>query len=518
LSTPWFPSAAGDHLLRGVESTQTVLTALTLAFVFRAFFIEAFIIPTGSMAPSLLGAHGTLVCPVCGLEFDFGPPGTVNRDGATFVLPEEALCPNCHTPTPLSVESAVRKAGDRILVHKWPTGPGGLLGPRRWDVIVFRDPADPQTNYIKRLVGLPGETVELVDGDVYVNGRVARKTAAAQRVLWSLVFDQNHVAPGAVPGQPGAPWKPASQDDRRMWNGLTKRVIRFEPEGEKPAELVFCSETDGLYLRDLYAYNGGSTGACVGDVRLCAEVVPSRGSGWLEWEIIRDGMVFCARIDSSGHCRLSMRPASGQEAVEADGRGPPPLSSLDSPDDGEVLLGQCNVRAPRPPRPLAVEFAHLDFRVYLRLDHREVLATRQDQYAPNLDHLRRFRRLRPLELRVRAAGWALELHGLRVDRDVYYAQQEGQTRRAGAGEPFKLGPGAYFVLGDNSPRSHDSREWYRCGPQLQSDWEAGRYQMGTVRADQIVGRAFLVYLPGLLPCDGPRGWRVLDLGRVRAVR
>ncbi len=512
------PSAAGDRLLRGVESTQTVLTAMILAFVFRAFFIEAFIIPTGSMAPSLLGAHGTLVCPVCGLEFDFGPRGATSRDGSTFALPEDALCPNCHIRTPLSIESAARKAGDRILVHKWPAGLGGLLGPRRWDVIVFRDPADPETSYIKRLVGLPGETIELVDGDVYINGRIARKTAAAQRALWSLVFDQSHVAPGAVPGQPGAPWKPASQDDRRMWSGLTERVIRFEPEGQKPAELVFCSETDGLYLRDLYAYNGGSTGACVGDVRLCAEVVPGRGSGWLEWEIIRDGTVFCARIDSRGHCRLSMRRGSGGKVMEGDGRGLPPLSFVGSPGDGEVTLDQCDVRAPGPHRALAVEFAHLDFRVYFRLGHREVLATRQDQYSPNLDDLRGFQRLRPLELRIRAAGWPLELRGLRVERDVYYAQQEGQTRRAGAGEPFKLGAGAYFVLGDNSPRSHDSREWDRCGPQLRRDWEAGRYQIGTVRADQIVGRAFLVYLPGLLPLDGPHGWRMLDLGRVRAVR
>lgn len=516
--TPRSPSAAGDRVLRVVELTQTVLTALILAFAFRAFFIEAFIIPTGSMAPALLGAHGTLVCPVCGLEFDFGPGGAMGCGGTTFVLPADALCPNCHTRTPLSVESAVRKAGDRILVHKWPYDLGGPLGPKRWDVIVFLDPADPNKNYIKRLVGLPGETVEIVDGDVYINGQIARKAAAVQRVLWSLVFDQNHVASGAVPGQPGAPWRATSQSDGRMWRGVAERVIGFEPQGQEPAELVFSSGIDGQYLRDVHAYNGGATGACVGDVRLCAEVVPRGGSGWLEWEIVRDGTVFRARIDSRGHCRLSMRPARVDEVAQMDGRGLPPASSGGSAGGWEVTLGQRDVRAARPGRPLVVEFGHLDYRVYLRLDHREVLATREDQYTAHLGDLRGFQRRRPLELRIRAAGWSLELHGLRVERDVYYTYREGQTRRAEAGEPFELSPGAYFVLGDNSPRSHDSREWDRCGPPLQHEWESGRYQIGTVRADQIVGRAFFVYLPGLLPLDGPRGWRVLDMGRVRAVR
>lgn len=488
-------AAAGGRALHVVESIQTVLTALTLAFVFRAFFMEAFIIPTGSMAPSLLGAHGTLVCPACGLEFDYGPAGVTSRDGATLALPADALCPNCHTRTPLAAESAARKAGDRILVHKWPYDLGGLLGPKRWDVLVFRDPADPGTNYIKRLVGLPGEAIEIVDGDVYVDGTIARKPAAAQRVLWSLVFDQSHVAAGAVPGQPGAPWVGGPAAGGAAWTGLTQRVIRFEPDGGSTAELLFDSQTDGLYLRDVYGYNGGASGACVGDVRVCAEVVPRGGSGRLEWEIVRDDVLFRARLDSSGECELSMRP----------GRR-------------EVALGRREVRAPRPGQPLVVEFGHLDYRVYLKVGGSEVLATRDDQYAPDLGALRGFTRRHPLQLRIRAAGWRLELHGLRVDRDVYYTYREGDTRRAQPGEPFELGPGAYFVLGDNSPRSHDSREWYRAGPQLRRDWEAGRYQLGTVRADQIVGRAFFVYLPGLLPLDGPRGWRVPDLGRVRAVR
>ncbi|MEX2217683.1 MAG: signal peptidase I [Phycisphaerales bacterium] len=56
-------------------------------------------------------------------------------------------------------------AGERFLVDRLST-------PRRWDPIVFEAPADPGVLYIQRLVGLPGETIEIVGGEVTVNGRV----------------------------------------------------------------------------------------------------------------------------------------------------------------------------------------------------------------------------------------------------------------------------------------------------------------------------------------------------------
>ena len=48
-----------------------------------------------------------------------------------------------------------------------------LLQPQRWDMIVFRYPKDPTRKYMQRLVGLPGETVYLKGGSVWVNGQEA---------------------------------------------------------------------------------------------------------------------------------------------------------------------------------------------------------------------------------------------------------------------------------------------------------------------------------------------------------
>src|SRR5204862_7324105 len=69
------------------------------------------------------------------------------------------------------------KVGDHIVVNKFIYGPGTSLGGllplrdiRRGDIIVFRYPLQPETDFVKRVIGLPGDTVEVRDKVVYVNG------------------------------------------------------------------------------------------------------------------------------------------------------------------------------------------------------------------------------------------------------------------------------------------------------------------------------------------------------------
>src|SRR3954469_1133508 len=62
------------------ETLESILVAFVLAFIFRCFVVEAFVIPTGSMAPTLLGAHTRHQCPECGYRFDvnFSPARVKN--------------------------------------------------------------------------------------------------------------------------------------------------------------------------------------------------------------------------------------------------------------------------------------------------------------------------------------------------------------------------------------------------------------------------------------------------------
>lgn len=483
------PDALAVH--RAIETAQTVLSALILAFVFRAFLIEAFVIPTGSMAESLLGAHTTCVCPVCGWEFDRGPLEGIA--GGDYLL-----CPNCLTRSPAAECQSMPKSGDRILVQKWPYLLGGMFGPHRWDVIVFRDPSDPTQNYIKRLVALPGESIEIVDGDVYIDGRIARKPRYAQQALWHVVFDQDF-APGRTLATGPARWMPEGElnDPDCGWFGATGRLMHHIGHDQTPRTLRFNPFGSLLYLKDVCGYNQAASGVFVGDVRLTAELTPRAGGGWFSVTLRHDQDVFTLRLNADGSTTLSHALEDSAGVV-----GP------------ATVLRTGQIAMPLAGEPITLELAHLDGRVYARVDGDALrLETSADQYTLDLQPRRSEERRRPVGLELTGCGWTFDLRRVRIDRDVHYVYRPGATVRAGPGDPFQLHAGEYFVLGDNSPQSYDSREWQHVGPHLPPDTRPG-----TVRADQIVGEAFFVYLPGLLRSPEHEWLSLPDLGRVRFVR
>ncbi len=106
------------------EYFESILIAVVLALFARTFVVQAFKIPTGSMEPNLLIGDHLLVN-----KFVFAP---------TAGPLERALLPNRDI--------------------------------RRGDIIVFKYPEEPDRDFIKRVIGLPGETIELRNKKVYVNG------------------------------------------------------------------------------------------------------------------------------------------------------------------------------------------------------------------------------------------------------------------------------------------------------------------------------------------------------------
>src|SRR5690606_27897113 len=130
---------------------------------------EGFVIPTGSMAPTLLGRQKELDCPQCGARYNINSDREVNADGSPGALPPTTIlagvCDNCRFPTP--VTEVPNFQGDRIYVMKTPLDlpfvPAlGRAELERWDVAVFKLPEEPEVRYIKRLVGMPGETLRIL--------------------------------------------------------------------------------------------------------------------------------------------------------------------------------------------------------------------------------------------------------------------------------------------------------------------------------------------------------------------
>lgn len=167
----------GDEFRLIREILESLAIALVLAFLVKTFLIELFVIPTGSMAPTLMGLHKDLNCPVCGAPFqisaseerpDLTGHGSIDKNNPTAVV--GGTCPQCRSTSYLGKNNPQGKnyrryAGDRILVSKYDFA---FRQPKRWHVTVFRYPAKPQISYIKRLIGLENETVRIRNGDIFV--------------------------------------------------------------------------------------------------------------------------------------------------------------------------------------------------------------------------------------------------------------------------------------------------------------------------------------------------------------
>jgi signal peptidase I len=196
------------------ETVEAFVVAFILALLFRAFIAEAFVIPTGSMAPTLMGAHKDLTCDSCGYEFQVG--ASLERRGprASEVV-VAGICPNCRHTNAMDLagdKNHTTFSGDRILVSKFAYTLGD---PERWDVIVFKFPGNPKQNYIKRLVGLPNETLTLYHGDVYARplasdgpGTIVRKPPDKILAMRHLVNDSAYRPQPLIDANYPSRWQP----------------------------------------------------------------------------------------------------------------------------------------------------------------------------------------------------------------------------------------------------------------------------------------------------------------------
>lgn len=201
------------------ETVESIIIAVILAFLFRAFEAEAFVIPTGSMAPTLQGRHFDVKCEKCQHRYRTGASDESSILTAT-------TCPICRYTMRLDFLNEPDEcpmSGDRILVNKFAFE---LKEPQRWDIIVFKYPGNAKVNYIKRLVGLPGERVRVQYGNVYVRKqgdqgfRIARKPPDKVQAMLQLVDDTNYIpAELTAAGWPSRwqAWSPQGQAATAAW-------------------------------------------------------------------------------------------------------------------------------------------------------------------------------------------------------------------------------------------------------------------------------------------------------------
>ena len=125
-----------------IENIKTLFYALIIAIIIRSLFFQPFYIPSSSMEPNLLIGDRLFVS-----KYTYG----YSRHSLPF------------SP----------KIFDNRIFEKTP---------QRGDVIVFKTPADNRTDYIKRLIGIPGDTVQFISGDLYLNGNQILKTISKKKM------------------------------------------------------------------------------------------------------------------------------------------------------------------------------------------------------------------------------------------------------------------------------------------------------------------------------------------------
>jgi signal peptidase I len=278
------PNQGSDEDKTNVKETiESILVAFILAFIFRAFVVEAFVIPTGSMAPTLLGAHMRYVCPDCGYTFDVNYQSRNAEEDEEMRTPAEAFpmadvyCPNCgylvasreHRNTFGEItnpQAAVPvNYGDRILVLKYLYL---LHPPQRWDVVVFKSPDEPKTthyeqNFIKRLVGLPGEHLMVLDGNIYVKEsadspwEIPAKPRAAQEALWRIVYDNDFHPTMAQRGAGQLKWVQPWRAEGDGWDTSGRQFAFDNSSGGAILRFDRNADSTTQTLTDYLVYDAG---------------------------------------------------------------------------------------------------------------------------------------------------------------------------------------------------------------------------------------------------------------------
>lgn len=515
------------------ETIESILIAFILAFIFRCFIVEAFVIPTGSMAPTLMGAHLKFRCPDCGYRFEAGYPD----QNDSFSVPEQSnktygvMCPNCGLRLPRRLpddaendaEQPTIRYGDRILVMKYLY----LLNPpQRWDVVVFKtpensgSPGDYTVNYIKRLTGRPGERLFLAEGDLFVSpdtGQTPKETdftvqskpRPAQDALWRIVYDADYVPVGLPRTYENAgglgfsdpawrqPWQSTSGSG---WTnadpaaGVSAREFVFDrrdgagtlafnrdaiPNTAPLTDWLAYDQTGEQRMSEHDSLDRPSYGTQrsivknVADLKLSAVVDRFEGDGAVRFVVGKTGDAeFAAEVTTSQIRLIKQLPGSTRTI-------------------GEI---------PRPSGRVKVSIENVDYRVAVCVDDQERLATTAADYAPDVTAVVRRAQERvngpAAYTRIDADRCAVALSHLQLWRDVYYRDTDSQIVRATAARfperVVRLGADEYFAMGDNSYQSSDGRYWTSEVDLPDENLTAGA---GVVPGRFMLGKAFFVYWP-----------------------
>jgi signal peptidase I len=412
----------------------SAISGVLMALVFGAVVGEAFAIPTGAMAPTIVGQHVRVRCPNCGRETDVGlSHSAIELYGWEQIERRGYQCLQCGQPGVSLAEELL--AGDRVFVDKTDRR------PRRFDIAVFhvrREQvqgllAQPQDmKYIKRCVGLPGEELAIVGGDLFVDGERVQKGPHEVEDLWIAAHDTSF-APRVAIGD-GPQWRADTAFSGWKFN---RPHWQIRSDAQPGAALFFTGPRTDLYAYELPEDADDRPRPAVRDWRITIELGEFTGDGALGFYWQHAGRGTCIGVTPRG-------------AVQVFGDAVQFAAETDQRPDGSPARGKIS----------RVAFAVRDGAAYLSIDG-QVLATVELEPLA-LDEARAAAaegEARPPEFGIVARRCKAKLRRIQLHRDVYYRtvrQVDPWSASSDEDNVWDLGD-EYFFLGDQSPQSQDCR-------------------------------------------------------------
>src|SRR5262245_31851970 len=204
-----------------VNTAANIVAGIQFA-VAMTMLLEAFIWPNSSMSPNIRGYHVVEVLPDGNHLIH-----AANQPGDRYPAPGEpsgAIVAETFEYRETTRPATYTHTADRFICNK-------TKFPERWDATVFKYPREPSLLYLKRLIGLPGETIAIHDGAVWVNGE---RLAPPER-LGPIRYESEFHRPGEEAGTFQVTLGPDEyfmlgdntnkSADSRMWGPVKRELI-----------------------------------------------------------------------------------------------------------------------------------------------------------------------------------------------------------------------------------------------------------------------------------------------------
>ncbi len=381
--------------------------AILMALLLKYFAIEAYMIPTSSMQPTMMGNS---------------------------------------------------QVSDRILVDKLRYE---LTDPKRWDIVVFRYPARMKQNYVKRLVGMPGENIAIKGGNLYlVDGdnsgipeklTILRKPDRLQEALWKNIYPMRAELTGDgaqmkmyFTTSPRDKWKEVDGTFVAKTKSNNRVTLRYldGKSGENASGGLSNRVYDG-YPSDLAAtlYSEDESpqriNQPVQDIRVTYTLTPSSTP-----ESLSTGIEIVPNEGQGKKLRFELFLAKGQASIRIM-RGSKQLAASDATTHS-LTAGQ----------ETTIRFEHVDDRCRAWIDG-DLIATLECTDFKTIQKIKKV----GLDISSRG-GTELRFSDVTIDRDLHYTPSSDFDKLdANFARIISVPEGHYFMMGDNTLQSVDGRDW-----------------------------------------------------------